>query len=163
MIQLSSHNIFCFWYLSHYKRQIYLFIFNWQTFFEHMCVVVWVLTTAVIMKERQSRLSGRPMAIFVEGDIGHSPQSAGQVEQSSASSQTPSPQTSRVKFKDEIVTYLLFMATLCLGLTDCWSLMTSLLLGYQYNLCHQWPENVHITMTIWSNTEAFVHSLLHFL
>lgn len=95
------------------------------------------------MKERQSRLSGRPMAIFVEGDIGHSPQSAGQVEQNSASSQTPSPQTSSVKFKDEIVTYLLFY-----GNTDCWNLMTSLLLGYQYNLCHQWPENVHITMTI---------------
>lgn len=67
------------------------------------------------MKERQSRLSGRPMAIFVEGDIGHSPQSAGQVEQNSASSQTPSPQTSRVKLKDEIVTYLLFYGNTMFG------------------------------------------------
>lgn len=51
------------------------------------------LTTAVTTKQRQSRLSGRPMASLVAGVIGQSPQSAGQVEQSSASSQTPSPHT----------------------------------------------------------------------
>lgn len=52
-----------------------------------------VLTTAVRVKQRHSRLSVRPMASLVCEVIGHSPQSAGQVEHSSSSSHMPSPHT----------------------------------------------------------------------
>lgn len=52
-----------------------------------------VLTMTVKMKPVQTKHIGKAIAILTSTERGHSPQSAGQIEQSSSSSQKPSPQT----------------------------------------------------------------------
>jgi len=47
----------------------------------------------VKMKPVQTKHIGKAIAVLASADSGHSPQSAGQIEQPSSSSQKPSPQT----------------------------------------------------------------------
>lgn len=52
-----------------------------------------ILTMTVKMQPVQTKHIGKAIAILASADSGHSPQSAGQIEQLSSSLQKPSPQT----------------------------------------------------------------------